>query len=127
MKSSLNRSLKVPTERRESRILKELERKLLSELIKNSHRSDRELAKAIGSSQPTTTRLRNKLEKEGYIREYTIIPKNAGEGGIAKFWAMDSGETGPDKEDFLFIMLFGGDLDGYVNYGVPEGGNIKVK
>lgn len=54
--------------------MKELERKLLSELMKNSRRSDRELAKAIGVSQPTTTRLRTKLEKEGYIKEYTIIP-----------------------------------------------------
>jgi DNA-binding Lrp family transcriptional regulator len=54
--------------------MKDLERKLLSELLKNSRRSDRELAKAIGTSQPTTTRLRTKLEKEGYIREYTIIP-----------------------------------------------------
>lgn len=54
--------------------MKELERKLLSELLKNSRRSDRELAKAIGVSQPTTTRLRTKLEKEGYIKEYTIIP-----------------------------------------------------
>lgn len=54
--------------------MKKLERKLLSELLKNSRRSDRELAKAIGVSQPTTTRLRTKLEKEGYIKEYTIIP-----------------------------------------------------
>jgi DNA-binding Lrp family transcriptional regulator len=54
--------------------LKEMERKLISELLKNSRRSDRELAKAIGTSQPTTTRLRTKLEKEGYIKEYTIIP-----------------------------------------------------
>jgi len=42
--------------------------------MKNSRRSDRELAKAIGISQPTTTRLRNNLEQEGYIKEYTIIP-----------------------------------------------------
>ena len=54
--------------------MKEIERKLISELLKNSRRSDRELAKAIGTSQPTTTRLRTKLEKEGYIREYTILP-----------------------------------------------------
>lgn len=54
--------------------MKEMERKLLSELMKNSRRSDRELAKAIGTSQPTTTRLRNKLEKEGYVKEYTIVP-----------------------------------------------------
>jgi DNA-binding Lrp family transcriptional regulator len=56
-------------------ILKDIERKLLSELLKNSRRSDRELAKAIGASQPTTTRLRTKLEKEGHIKEYTIIPR----------------------------------------------------
>ena len=54
--------------------MKEIERKLISELLKNSRRSDRELAKAIGTSQPTTTRLRNKLEKEGYIKQYTMIP-----------------------------------------------------
>jgi len=54
--------------------MREIERKLLSELMKNSRRTDRELAKVIGSSQPTVTRTRNKLEKEGYIREYTMIP-----------------------------------------------------
>ena len=42
--------------------------------MKNSRRSDRDLAKAIGTSQPTVTRLKNKLEKEGIIREYTMIP-----------------------------------------------------
>jgi DNA-binding Lrp family transcriptional regulator len=47
---------------------------ILQELIKNSKRSDRELAKVIGISQPTATRLRNQLEKEGNIQEYTIIP-----------------------------------------------------
>ncbi len=54
--------------------MKTIERKMLSELIKNSRRSDRELAKAIGTSQPTATRIRNKLEKEGYIKEYTAVP-----------------------------------------------------
>ncbi len=54
--------------------MKDLEIRLLSELMKNSRRSDRELAKAVGSSQPTVTRVRTKLEKEGYIKEYTMIP-----------------------------------------------------
>jgi len=54
--------------------LKDLEVKMLSELVKNSRRSDRELAKAIGTSQPTATRIRTKLEKEGYVKEYTAIP-----------------------------------------------------
>ncbi len=54
--------------------MKEIELKLITELMKNSRRSDRELARAIGSSQPTVTRIRNRLEKEGYIKEYTMLP-----------------------------------------------------
>lgn len=55
-------------------IVKEVELRLLSELMKDGRKSDRQLAKAIDSSQPTVTRLRRKLEQEGYIKEYTIIP-----------------------------------------------------
>ena len=47
--------------------------KLLRELIRDSRRSDRELAKAIGASQPTVTRNRRLLET--YIRSYTIVPE----------------------------------------------------
>lgn len=54
--------------------MREIEWKIISELMKNSRLSDRELAKKIGSSQPTVTRARNRLEKEGYIKEYTMIP-----------------------------------------------------
>jgi len=60
-------------EEKESAV-KEVELKLVSELMKNSRRSDRELARAIGVSQPTITRTIKKLEKEGIIREYTMIP-----------------------------------------------------
>jgi DNA-binding Lrp family transcriptional regulator len=56
------------------RVLKDIELKIISELMKNSRRSDRELARAIGVSQPTVTRTRIRLEKEGYIKEYTMIP-----------------------------------------------------
>ncbi len=54
--------------------MKKTEVKPISELILNSRRSDRELAKAVGVSQPTVGRMIKKLEKEGYIREYTIVP-----------------------------------------------------
>jgi len=47
--------------------------KLLFELIKNSKRSDRDLAKTLDISQPTVTRLRKSLEKEA-IEQYTVIP-----------------------------------------------------
>ncbi len=53
---------------------KELPRKLLRELLKNSRRSDRELAKVLKVSQPTITRTRHRLEKDGMIEDYTIIP-----------------------------------------------------
>jgi len=47
---------------------------LLGELMKNSKRSDRDLARILGVSQPTLTRMRKRLEKEGLILDYTIIP-----------------------------------------------------
>jgi DNA-binding Lrp family transcriptional regulator len=53
---------------------KELPQRLLSELLKNSKRSDRELAKLLGVSQPTVTRARQRLEKNGIIQDYTIVP-----------------------------------------------------
>ena len=53
---------------------KELPQRLLRELLKNSKRSDRELAKVLKVSQPTITRARHKLEEEGMIEDYTIVP-----------------------------------------------------
>jgi DNA-binding Lrp family transcriptional regulator len=54
--------------------MKDIELRLISELMKNGRKSDRELAKAIGASQPTVSRVRTRLEKEGIIKEYTMIP-----------------------------------------------------
>ena len=48
--------------------------RLLHELVKNSKRSDRDIAKTLQISQPTITRTRKRLEKMGYIQEYTVIP-----------------------------------------------------
>ena len=53
---------------------KELSQRLLRELLRNSKRSDRERAKVLGVSQPTITRTRRKLEKNGIIQGYTVIP-----------------------------------------------------
>jgi DNA-binding Lrp family transcriptional regulator len=54
--------------------LKSIDYKILAELLKNSRRSDRELAKALGISQPTVTRRRASIEKN-FIDGYTAVPK----------------------------------------------------
>ena len=56
------------------RQLKELDYKILYALMKNAKKSDREIAKALGISQPTVSRRRAFLEKE-VIDGYTVIPK----------------------------------------------------
>jgi len=57
-------------------VVKDIELRLVSELVKNSRRSDRELAKALGVSQPTVSRVRVRLEKQGLI-DYSAIPNMA--------------------------------------------------
>lgn len=47
---------------------------VLRELLKNSKKSDREMSRLLGVSQATISRTRARLEKEGYIRTYTVIP-----------------------------------------------------
>jgi DNA-binding Lrp family transcriptional regulator len=108
--------------------MKKVELKLISELMKNSRRSDRDLAGAIGVSQPTVTRIRNKLEKEGYIREYTMIPDFSKLGykimaitfalsrSLGKEEAERAGKTLADSvkdKQFEFIMLERGDGLGF--------------
>ena len=56
------------------RKLKPLDYKLLFELMKNAKRSDRQLAKLMGVSQPTVSRRRAFVEKE-LIDGYTTVPK----------------------------------------------------
>ena len=46
--------------------LKPIDYKILFELMKDSHRSDRQLAKALGVSQPTVTRRRAMLRRKLY-------------------------------------------------------------
>lgn len=80
--------------------MKTFELKLLSELMKDSRRSDRKLAKAIGVSQPTVSRTIKKLQKEGIIKEYTVIPdfhKLGFEILAVTFLALDKE---PDSKEF---------------------------
>jgi len=87
--------------------LKPIDYKLLFELMKDSHRSDRRLAKALGVSQPTVTRRRATLE-ENFIEGYTVIPKFGKIGfEIAAFTFLKSKlkqKTGQEKEEGLKKM-----------------------
>lgn len=54
--------------------MKPIDREILFELLKDSKRSDRELAKVLGVSQPTVTRRRANIERN-FIDGYTVIPR----------------------------------------------------
>ena len=48
--------------------------RLLLEYLKDSKRSDRELAKVLGVTSSTITRMRRRLLKGGTVQEFTVIP-----------------------------------------------------
>ncbi len=50
---------------------------LLFEYLKDSDRSDSKVAKELGVSQATVSRLKGKLLKEGYISHFSAIPNFA--------------------------------------------------
>ena len=87
--------------------LKPIDYKLLFELMKDSHRSDRQLAKALGVSQPTVTRRRAMIE-ENFIDGYTIIPKFGKIGfEIAAFTFLKSKlkqKTGEERDKAIKTM-----------------------
>jgi len=47
---------------------------LLWEYLKDSNRSDRQIAKVLGVSQPTVSRMRSNLLEEGLVRHFSAIP-----------------------------------------------------
>ena len=53
--------------------LDEIDKKILAELLKNSNRSNRELAKAIGVSAATVINHIQRLESAGVITDYTVM------------------------------------------------------
>jgi DNA-binding Lrp family transcriptional regulator len=48
--------------------------RLLWEYLKDSNRSDRQLAKLMGVSQPTVSRMKNRLLEKGLVRHFSAIP-----------------------------------------------------
>jgi DNA-binding Lrp family transcriptional regulator len=53
--------------------LDEIDKKILAELLMNSNRSNRELAKAIGVSAATVINHIQRLETAGVITDYTVM------------------------------------------------------
>ena len=47
---------------------------LLFEYLKDSNRSDRQIAKVLGVSQPTVSRMKSRLLEEGLVRHFSAIP-----------------------------------------------------
>ena len=109
--------------------MKDIRLKLLAELMKNSKTSDRELAGKLRVSQPTVSRVRARLEKEGYIKEYTLIPdfrklgfeimavtlvklkRELTEEELAKIWKFAEGFT--KENPFAYMMAMEGNGLGY--------------
>jgi DNA-binding Lrp family transcriptional regulator len=48
--------------------------RLLQELLNDSCRSDRELGRALGVSQPTVSRMKKELLEKGLIHGFTVLP-----------------------------------------------------
>jgi DNA-binding Lrp family transcriptional regulator len=76
-------------------------RRLLWELLRDSKRSDRELAKVLGVSQPTITRLRHRLVDEGIIQGFTVMPEftKLGYEIMAITLAKAKTTLGPDEQE----------------------------
>lgn len=55
-------------------MLKKKEKDVLVRLIKNGRKTDKQIAKEINTTQPTVTRIRQKLEREKYIWDYHARP-----------------------------------------------------
>lgn len=54
--------------------MKKTMKRILCELLKDSSKSDRKLAQQLGVSQPTVSRMRNRLVEEGLIKHFSVTP-----------------------------------------------------
>ena len=89
--------------------------RLLLEYLKDSSRSDRELAKVLGVSQPTISRMKRRLVEEGIVNHFSAIPDLAKMGyelmafSLVKFnmeqMANIEGESGGWARSYPFIIF----------------------
>jgi DNA-binding Lrp family transcriptional regulator len=96
---------------KKEKTLKELQRRIISELLMDSKRSDRQLARLIGVSQPTVTRTRTHLQQEGYIEQYTIIPNFIKLGYEIIAITFVKTATLPNREDLDKLRKMAKDLE----------------
>jgi len=88
--------------------MKDVHKRLLFEMLNNSRRSDRELAKALSISQPTVTRARRWLEMNNFILEYTLIPdfsKMGFELVVFTFFKVLANVPGGEREQIVKKMI----------------------
>jgi DNA-binding Lrp family transcriptional regulator len=106
--------------------MKKTIKKLLLELLKDSKRSDRELAKVLDVSQATVSRMRNKLVKDGLIQQFTIIPDLAKMGfEIVAISSLKSKRNKNDAEKAILVrhvakpnVIFASRADGMGKNGI---------
>ena len=79
--------------------------KLLQELLKDSKRSDRDIAKVLGVSQPTISRMRQRLTDEGEIQEFTVIPDFAKMGFQIMAFSSFKYKVAKDTEGLTKLMM----------------------
>ncbi len=48
--------------------------RLLLEYLKDSNRSDKQMAKVMGVSEPTIARMKRRLVKDGLVEQFSVIP-----------------------------------------------------
>lgn len=53
--------------------MKKREKQVFFELLKDGRIPDKHIAQKIKTTQPTVTRIRQKLEREGYIKKYSVL------------------------------------------------------
>jgi Lrp/AsnC family leucine-responsive transcriptional regulator len=54
-------------------VLKKREKEIFTQLLTNARMPDKHIAKLLNTTQPTVTRIRQKLERAGYIKGYKPV------------------------------------------------------
>jgi DNA-binding Lrp family transcriptional regulator len=79
--------------------------------MKNSHRSDKELAHLLGTSRAVVSRLIKKLEKDGCIGEFTVIPNFAKLGFEVMAVTLIKGEKSFTNDEYDVAINAGMELE----------------